>query len=87
MASAVVNDPSFLISAWSAAKKTRSGPSAASMPGAFQNSELVVGSGVHDHEPFQIRERRSTDCCPDRCSSPVMPESSTPSIFPLRAWS
>ena len=57
------------------------------MPGAFQNSELVVGSGsmTTSHLRFESACRTWFESGPMLVA--VMPESITPSIFPFSAWS
>src|SRR5262249_20801798 len=57
------------------------------MPGAVQNSELVVGYASMTHSHLRFDSAWSTWLESGPMLVAVMPDSITPSIFPRSAWS
>src|SRR5712664_2034559 len=82
-----VNEPSFSIQCVVGSMKTSVLISAGFIPGAFQNSELVVGSGSITTSHLRFESACSTWLTSGPIEVAVIPLRMTPSIFPLSAWS
>src|SRR5262245_66577469 len=83
----LVNDPSFSIQCVHGSMNTSVWILAASMPGAVQNSELVVRKGSITHSHFKLDSACSTWLESGPMLVAVIPDRITPSIFPRSAWS
>src|SRR5262245_24679190 len=89
----LTNEPSFSIQCVVGSMKTSVSISAVLLPvaslmlGARQNSELVVGSGSITTSHLSLVSAVSTWLESGPMLVAVMPDSMTPSILPLRAWS
>src|SRR5712692_7221850 len=83
----LVKEPSFSIQCVVGSMKTSVLTWPGSIPGACQNSELVVGRGSMTTSHFRF----DSACCTWLASGPmlaaVMPDRITPSILPFSAWS
>src|SRR5678815_1142702 len=83
----LVNEPSFSIQCVAGSMKTSVWILLASMPGAVQNSELVVWNGSMTQSHLRFDSACSTWLESGPMLVAVMPESMTPSILPCRAAS
>ena len=80
-------EPSFSIQCVVGSRKTSVWMLAGVMPGACQNSELVVGKGSMTTSHLRLDSAFSTWLLSGPMLVAVIPERMTPSIFPFSAWS
>ena len=83
----LVNEPSFSIQWVAGSMKTSVWTDFGSIPGACQNSELVVANASMTQSHFSLPRACSTWLESGPMLVAVMPDSIRPSILPLSAWS
>ena len=83
----LVNDPSFSIQWVHGTMNTSVCTLAGSIPGACQNSELVVGNASMTTSHLRFASAWRTWLLSGPMLVAVIPERINPSILPLRAWS
>src|SRR2546428_13673049 len=83
----LVKEPSFSIQWLVGSRKTSVSTVDGSMPGACQNSELVVGSASMTTSHLSFESACMTWFESGPMLAAVMPDSISPSILPRSAWS